>query len=241
MHFIQTLNFSVIFLYCNLICLALIWGSAYGVDAAADDKVVNDDLVINLPESHLPYYFNKFPKVIEQCLSNSSCIYRTLLENADYDRKKCWGYEPHCEMEHAFSKPKCADEKPVWIKTYDEYNKTFYYQADFGEFYRFLLPFKLIFVTVDFLFYIDFFNLFPGYIRTQINELMVLCTPLFPNDSMLECTKNFRFCHGRNIMINFTDLAEKKQPWRYEMDVLKKGQIGRPAVFAFDEKSQSEF
>lgn len=56
---------------------------------------------------------------------------------------------------------------------------------------------------------------------------MVLCTPLFPNDSMLECSKNFRFCHGRNIMINFTDLAEKKQPWRYEMDVLKKGQIGK--------------
>lgn len=27
-------------------------------------------------------------------------------------------------------------------------------------------------------------------------------------------------------MINFTNLAEKKQPWRYEMDVLKKGQIG---------------
>lgn len=69
-----------------------------------------------------------------------------------------------------------------------------------------------------------------GYIRTQINELMVLCTPLFPNDSMLECSKNFRFCHGRNIMINFTDLAEKKQPWRYEMDVLKKGQIGMQMI-----------
>lgn len=59
-----------------------------------------------------------------------------------------------------------------------------------------------------------------------MNELMVLCTPLFPNDSMLECTKNMRFCHGRNIMINFTELATEKQPWRYRMDILKEGQIG---------------
>lgn len=148
MHFIQTLNFSVIFLYCNLICLALIWGSVYGLVDAANDGEVDNDFVIDLPDSHLPFYFNKFPKVIEQCLSNSSCVYRTLLESDDYDRKKCWGYEmePHCEMEHAFSQPKCADEKPVWIKTYDEYIKTFYYQADFGKPYRFYCYFFLYYI-----------------------------------------------------------------------------------------------
>lgn len=56
----------------------------------------------------------------------------------------------------------------------------------------------------------------------------MLCTPLFPNDSMLECSKSLRFCHGRNIMINFTDslLATEKQPWRYRTDVLREGQIG---------------
>lgn len=76
---------------------------------------------------------------------------------------------------------------------------------------------------------------FKGYIRHQINELMVLCTPLFPHDSMLECSKNLRFCHGRNIMINFTDLIEEKQPFRYKMDVLKKGQIGEKDGFTHKE------
>lgn len=89
---------------------------------------------IDLPESHLPYYFNNFPQVIEQCLSNSSCIYRNLLTSDDYDRKKCWGYEQNCQMMNAFSQPKCAKEKPVWIQTYDEYVKNFYDQADFGNF-----------------------------------------------------------------------------------------------------------
>lgn len=65
-----------------------------------------------------------------------------------------------------------------------------------------------------------------GYIQNQINDLMVLCTPLFPHDSMLECSKNLRFCHGRNIMINLTDLATEKQAFRYKMDVLQNGQIG---------------
>lgn len=148
MHFIQTLNFSVIFLHCNLICLALVLGVYGGIEA--DDGELNNDIDIDLPDSHLPYYFNKFPKVIEQCLSNSSCIYRTLLESVDYDRKKCWGYELHCVMENAFSQPKCAEEKPVWIKTFDEYIKTFYYQADFGVFYRFNCLFECTCPNIDF-------------------------------------------------------------------------------------------
>lgn len=151
---------------------------------------------INLPESHLPYYFNNFPKVLDECLSNKSCIYHELLNSPDYDPKKCWGYEPECELENAFSVPKCAAEKPAWVKDHETYLNTFYEQADFG------------------------------YIRNQINELMVLCAPLFPNDSMLECSKNLRFCHGRNIMINFTDLATFQEQWRYRTDILKPGQIG---------------
>lgn len=70
-----------------------------------------------------------------------------------------------------------------------------------------------------------------GYIRNQINDMRVLCTPLFPNDSMLECSKHLRFCRGRNIMINFTDVATIKEPFRYRMDVLKPGQIGEQNGF----------
>lgn len=115
---------AVIFFYSNFASLVLV--SAY-----------SDDNYVDLPESHLPYYFNSFPKVIEQCLSNSSCAYRTLLASDEYDRQKCWGYEAGCKPENAFSRPKCAAEKPTWIKTYDEYVKTFYDTADFGELFFF--------------------------------------------------------------------------------------------------------
>lgn len=88
---------------------------------------------IDLPESHLPYYFNNFPQVIKQCLSNNSCIHQSLLKRDDYNMKKCWGYEQQCTFEHSFSVPKCAAEKPVWIKTKEDYINTFYEQADFGK------------------------------------------------------------------------------------------------------------
>lgn len=205
---------AVIFLYVNLTCLILVWG----------DHGYN---YVNLPESHLPYYFNRFPKVIEQCLSNSSCIYHELLTSPDYNRKLCWGYEPHCQLEYAFSRPECGENKPAWIKTFDEYIKSFYYQADFGNTsIEFLINLNSNTENYRFFTHLFYSFAFIGYIRSQINELMVLCSPLFPTDSMLECSKNFRFCHGRNIMINFTELASKKQPWRYEMDVLKPGHIG---------------
>lgn len=119
MDFIHNI-FAVIFFYLNFASLEFVCGE-YDYNS------------IDLPESQLPYYFNSFPKVTEQCLSNSSCIYRTLLTSDDYDHRKCWGYEPNCSMENAFSIPKCSKDKPVWIKTFDEYVKTFYYQADFGE------------------------------------------------------------------------------------------------------------
>lgn len=118
---------AVIFIYCNFASLVF-------VSADLDN--------INLPKNQLPFYFNKFPKVIEECLSNSSCTYRTLLTADDYDSKKCWGYERDCKPENAFSRPKCAEEKPVWINTYEEYVKTFYDQADFGKILK-LVPFSV--------------------------------------------------------------------------------------------------
>lgn len=59
-----------------------------------------------------------------------------------------------------------------------------------------------------------------------MNEMMVMCEPTFPDDSSLECSEHLRFCRGRNIMINFTDLAMRNEPLRYKMDVLKDGEIG---------------
>ncbi|CAO1303857.1 unnamed protein product [Diamesa serratosioi] len=65
-----------------------------------------------------------------------------------------------------------------------------------------------------------------GYIKQQVSEMAVMCEATFITDSSLECSKYLRFCRGRNLMVNFTDLVHRKEPIRYAMDVLKQGQIG---------------
>lgn len=56
--------------------------------------------------------------------------------------------------------------------------------------------------------------------------MTVYCEPTFITDSSLECSDYARFCRGRNLMINFTDLVHRKEPMRYAIDVLKQGEIG---------------
>ncbi|XP_058802591.1 EGF domain-specific O-linked N-acetylglucosamine transferase [Phymastichus coffea] len=146
---------------------------------------------IDLPESHIKYYFNSFPVVAEKCRNDPSCPYKVHL-----DKEVCWGYETECKSEHSFSKPRCPGDHKGWVATKKAQLDTFYAQGDFG------------------------------YVRDQRNEMMLLCQPLFLDDSSLECSEHLRFCRGRNLMINFTDLLNRKDPIRYKMDVLKEGQIG---------------
>lgn len=108
----------------------------------------------------------------------------------------CWGYEPTCKESDAYLMPVCPGDHKGWVKTKKSQIDTFYAQADFG------------------------------YIRDQINEMMVICEPLYKEDSSLECSKYLRFCRGRNIIINFKDLVNRTESIRYKMDVLKEGQIG---------------
>lgn len=110
--------------------------------------------------------------------------------------KKCWGYEYDCPPNNGYSSPKCPGDHKGWVQTKRDQAKVFYTQADFG------------------------------YIKTQLEEMRVLCEPLFADDSSLECTEHLRFCRGRNLMMNFTDLLTREDPIRYKMDVLKEGQIG---------------
>lgn len=112
------------------------------------------------------------------------------------NKNKCWGYEPHCTWDKQYSIPACPGDHKGWVKTKFDQQSTFYTQADFG------------------------------FIKEQFKEMMVICEPFFPDDSSLECSEHLRFCRGRNIMINFTDLANRDEPLRYKMDVLKEGQIG---------------
>ncbi|CAL7950413.1 unnamed protein product [Xylocopa violacea] len=112
------------------------------------------------------------------------------------DTKACWGYEPNCKAENSFSVPQCPGDHRGWVTTKKAQIETFYAQGDFG------------------------------YVRDQRKEMSIFCEPLFVDDSSLECSEHMRFCRARNVMINFTDLLQRKEPIRYKMDVLKEGQIG---------------
>lgn len=137
------LNIIAVIFICNFVNLVIV----------SSDHSYN---YVNLPESHMPYYFNSFPKVIDECLSNSSCIYRSLLNSDKYNADKCWGYEQKCKLNNAFSKPYCGGQKPAWIKTYDEYVGTFYDQADFGmTAHMHLVCFKNV-VIIDFPYVLSF-------------------------------------------------------------------------------------
>uniref|UniRef100_A0A182IUV3 EGF domain-specific O-linked N-acetylglucosamine transferase n=1 Tax=Anopheles atroparvus TaxID=41427 RepID=A0A182IUV3_ANOAO len=153
---------------------------------------------INLPKAHLPMYFRRFPALEKQCAADENCPYRTVIASSSYQSQKdaCWGYEDACTEKGRFSNHSCPGSHVGYVKSKQAQLDTFYSQADFG------------------------------FVRDQIRETRIMCEPQFPHDSSLECSKYLRFCRGRNLMINFTDLAHRTEPLRYKMDVLGAGQIG---------------
>lgn len=142
---------------------------------------------IDLPQPHLPYYFNTFPKVAEECEKSDACQYKQWLDAIALDRQICWGYENSCALQNAFSPPICPGGKPAWVKSGEEQLKMFYSQADFG------------------------------YIRQQLSEMTVLCAPLYQNDSALECSKYLRSCRARNILIDLTNISIKPERYKTDV------------------------
>uniref|UniRef100_A0A182RAY3 EGF domain-specific O-linked N-acetylglucosamine transferase n=1 Tax=Anopheles funestus TaxID=62324 RepID=A0A182RAY3_ANOFN len=154
---------------------------------------------INLPKAHLPMYFRRFPALEKQCAEDETCPYRAVIASQSYQNRKdaCWGYEDGCTEPNRYANHTCPGSHIGYVKSKEVQLDTFYSQADFG------------------------------FVRDQIRETRIMCEPQFPHDSSLECSKYLRFCRGRNLMINFTDLAHRRsEPLRYKMDVLSSGQIG---------------
>lgn len=92
---------------------------------------------VDLPESHLPYYFNNNPEAIWNCWGDVRCKHRPWLEHAKYNKYKCWGYERDCTLENSFSIPQCSDQLPSRMKSKEHFVNTFYEQADFGKYLGF--------------------------------------------------------------------------------------------------------
>ncbi|XP_045487670.1 EGF domain-specific O-linked N-acetylglucosamine transferase isoform X3 [Pieris rapae] len=121
-------------------------------------------------------------------------------------KKACWGYDTsNCIENNSYHvRPHCPGDHKGWVKTKEAQYETFYTQADFG------------------------------YIKEQIDELMVMCEASVPDDSSLECSKYLRFCRGRNLMLNFTGLVGRGDNLRYKMDILGPRQIGGYCNFYAD-------
>lgn len=114
----------------------------------------------------------------------------------DVNKPACWGYETNCDKNNSYAVPSCPGDHRGWVRTKEDQINTFFTQGDFG------------------------------YVRDQQKELMVMCEPNFADDSSLMCSKHLRYCYGRNIRIDFRKLENRKEPYRYKMDVLSEGDIG---------------
>ena len=62
-----------------------------------------------------------------------------------------------------------------------------------------------------------------GYLAKIRETVQEFCSG---GDSRLSCSKNLQFCQGRNIMVDLRDVQKEERSLRYQMDVLKQGEIG---------------
>lgn len=60
-------------LYLSLIIVNYQWSAAYNFTE------------INLPEEHIPYYFNSYPEVAEKCKLDSTCPYKVSVDLTYFD------------------------------------------------------------------------------------------------------------------------------------------------------------
>ena len=74
-----------------------------------------------------------------------------------------------------------------------------------------------------------------GYVQKRIKTMQTLCKPRSGSSrapGFLQCSEQLQHCDGKNIMIDFSDLVERKSEYlRYKSDILKPGQIGAKCDF----------
>lgn len=204
-------------LYLSLLILNV--NRAFAADYFDADELLID---IDLPENHLAQYFNNLPELAKKINETSSGPYKEFLSSEKYDREVCWGYEMECKK--PILTHKCPGNHSGYVTSKEAQLDVFYTQTDFGESKKKKCSRPL-----------NNEVLFQGYLKQQHSEMRVYCEPTFITDSSLECSQYARFCRGRNLMLNFTDLVKRKEPMRYAMDVLKQGEIGGFCKFNEDD------
>lgn len=76
---------------------------------------------INLPPSHMVFYFNSNEKMRQKCLKDDTCPFKEAAEQAaeNSTTKKCWGYEKNCKAENRLFLTQCPGDSGGWV-----YNNT---------------------------------------------------------------------------------------------------------------------
>ncbi|RUS70729.1 hypothetical protein EGW08_021507 [Elysia chlorotica] len=82
---------------------------------------------LNLPPSHLPFYFKNHPDVDKMCREDVECPFQEMT-----GQDKCWGYEPDCDKSQHYTNPNCSGDKRGWYVGKKEQEHKFWSTADFG-------------------------------------------------------------------------------------------------------------
>ncbi|XP_078596851.1 EGF domain-specific O-linked N-acetylglucosamine transferase-like [Branchiostoma floridae x Branchiostoma japonicum] len=84
---------------------------------------------LNLPESHLPYFFSSHHALARACEQDDECPYKEYI-----GKKVCWGYEKNCKKKNRFLNPTCTIANTGWGKahTIEETADLFWKEADYG-------------------------------------------------------------------------------------------------------------
>ncbi|CAH1785030.1 unnamed protein product [Owenia fusiformis] len=82
---------------------------------------------LNLPEEHIPYYFNNNKQLKKLCNEDDQCPYKKYTST-----QKCWGYEKNCREVDRMSMPSCPEDSRAWAKTKADQLTMFWKQGDFG-------------------------------------------------------------------------------------------------------------
>uniref|UniRef100_A0A1I7RH28 Uncharacterized protein n=1 Tax=Bursaphelenchus xylophilus TaxID=6326 RepID=A0A1I7RH28_BURXY len=111
--------------------------------------------------------------------------------------KRCLGIEEDCRFENSYSSSsvKCSLLAGDQGRTLEDKKLEFWNQADFG------------------------------LLKPLYSSLSSICESSNREQSTLECSSNFRYCHGKNVFVDLSNL-KKSSSKRYRNDVILKGQIG---------------
>ncbi|XP_065916523.1 EGF domain-specific O-linked N-acetylglucosamine transferase-like isoform X2 [Dysidea avara] len=131
------------------------------------------------------------------------------LSNSECKENVCWGYEKHCNTSNRLFFPVCSEPARPWAPSMEAKHDLFWTQADFG------------------------------YVKDIVDSTMKLCKPKNKGESLLQCSKNLRFCIARHLYIDFRRFDEianrekraQHESGRFKEDIFEPGEIGGKCSF----------